>query len=100
MPLAAAWAAASAGSGPALLAPSVSSTTMAGAYAPFGTAGGATAAGSFASWLFATDGSTSAMASIACRIALPTAVRRPVWRLWMTSSRTSWSLVGAWTISA
>ncbi len=100
MPRAAACVAASTGSGPALLAPSVRSTTIAGAYAPFGTAGGATASGSKGSWLLATDGSTSAMASIASRIALPTAVRRPVCRLSMTSSRTSWSFVGAWTISA
>jgi hypothetical protein len=33
-------------------------------------------------------------------MALPTAVRRPVVRLSTTSSRTSWSVVGGWTISA
>jgi hypothetical protein len=40
------------------------------------------------------------MASSEARIALPTAVRRPVVRPSTTSSRTSRSVVGAWTVSA
>ena len=50
--------------------------------------------------LAAIDGSISAMASIDSRIALPIAVRRPVASEAMTSSSTSSSFVGAWTISA
>jgi hypothetical protein len=40
------------------------------------------------------------MASIDLRMALPTAVRRPVSRLWMVSASTSLSAVGGCTISA
>ncbi len=73
---------------------------MAGAYAPLGTGGGAASGGEPSVWLGATLSSISAMASSDLRIALPTAVRRPVVRLSTTSSRTSWSVVGDWTISA
>ena len=73
---------------------------MSGAYAPFGTGAGALPGGESSVWLGATALSTSAIASIDSRMALPTAVRRPVASVVTTSSRTSWSVVGAWTISA
>ena len=50
--------------------------------------------------LLATFGSISEIASIAARIPLPTAVRRPVVRLWSAARSACRSVVGACTISA
>ena len=47
-----------------------------------------------------TDGSTSAIASMAARIPLPIAVRRPVVRLRRAAWSATLSLVGDWTIWA
>src|SRR3954463_4844454 len=50
--------------------------------------------------LFGIAGSTSEVASIAARIPLPMAVRRPVVRLLIADTRSSWLVVGAWTTAA
>ena len=48
----------------------------------------------------ATFGSTSAIASIDARMPLPIAVRRPVVRLLIASTRACWSVVGGWITAA
>ena len=64
-----------------------------------GTGAGATP-GVSAVWLLATFGSIAAIASMADRIPLPIAVRRPVVRLCKACRSSCRSVVGAWTISA
>ncbi len=96
MPRVAACWAASSGSVPKLLAPSVRATMMSGTYAP-GVTGGGSTPGRPSPVLAWTDGSTSEMASMAARIPLPIAVRRPVVRLRSAASSAVLSLVGAWT---
>ncbi len=66
---------------------------------PAGTGAGSVP-GELSDTLRGTPGSTVLIASIAARIPLPIAVRRPVTRLCSASSRSPRSVVGAWTISA
>ena len=84
---------------PALFAPSVSSTTTSGTYAPLTTGSGGVP-GRPGRIARATFGSTSAIASIEARIPLPIAVRRPVVRLRIASTSACWSLVGGWITAA
>ena len=99
-PRAAACWAASTGSGPALLAPSVSRTMIAGAYAPSGPAAGPRPAERPRPGSARRSGRSrrSRRSTRGSRCRSPSGARSSGSAT--TSSRTSWSVVGAWTISA
>ena len=89
-----------AASGPALFAPSVSSTTMSGTYAPLRPAAGSTPGSTRGSRIAPRSGRPRRWRRSTARIPLPIAVRRPVVRLLIASTRACWSVVGGWITAA